>query len=264
MIDELSFVRIEQEEFQEIDYVVMGMAYELQNEMGRIFNEHIYRNELKYRLADKFETVNTEVPIPISFDTFSKVFSADLVINARVIYELKVVPSLVPQHSCQLLQYLHIANLKHGKLINFGADKVEGKFVSTQLSSERRRQLEFHFDNFLQEGASSERFKAIVTGILSEWGGFLGTELLYEAICHFLDLGESVIQAVDVISNDRIIGTQKAHMLSDGVAFKITALCQNITCYRNELKRFLTHTTLSCIQWVNMNHHDIHFETIQR
>ena len=66
MIDELSFVRIDQEEFQEIDYVVMGIAYELQNEMGTIFNEHIYRNELEYRSADKFETVNAEVPIPIS------------------------------------------------------------------------------------------------------------------------------------------------------------------------------------------------------
>ena len=63
----MNFTQISQDEYKEIDFVVMGHAYAIQNEMGRLFDEAIYRNELKDRLQDDFENVATEVPIEIAF-----------------------------------------------------------------------------------------------------------------------------------------------------------------------------------------------------
>lgn len=257
------FIRIGQEEFKSIDFVVMGVAFEIQNEMGRLFAESVYRNELSRRLKDRFESVDTEVPISIGFDSFRKTYKADLIIDRKSIFELKAVERTVSQHRSQLLQYLFLANLKHGKLINFSPPKVTGEYVSTSLDFDERRRLKFDFNRFHETDGFALIFKTLMMELLNTWGGFLNLELYYQAT-EFLLGNHLVVDSIPICVDGHDIGTQKAHLLSNKVAYKITAFTKDTDAYQFELKRFIKHTNLKSIQWVNLNKHEVSFETISR
>jgi len=260
----MNFTQISQDEYKEIDFVVMGHAYAIQNEMGRLFDEAIYRNELKNRLSNDFENVATEVPIEIAFGPFSKNYYADLVVESKLIYELKAASAIATEHRLQLLQYLLLTGQSHGKLVNFGSAKVTGEYVSTTLDEAEQRRLSFKTDSFLHNSPEASDFFKLVTEMLEAWGGFLNLEIYYAATEHLLGGFEHVVRPIPVFSKDTQIGFQKAHLLSESSAYKITGLSKNIDDYRSELVRFLSHTRLESIEWVNLNKHEVSFETLVR
>ena len=262
--DGLRFTRIDQEDFKAIDYLVMGAAFDIQNDMGRLFSESVYRDELKQRLRSKFDDVQCEVPLEITFEGFQKTYKADLVINGKAIFELKAVDNTVKKHRLQLQQYLFLTNLKHGKLINFLEQKVAGEYVSTALDHAERKRLTFVSGGLVESDSSALRFKNLLTRLLNAWGGFMNLELYYQATEQLLADSLPVVRPIPVYSDGRLVGTQKAHMLSERSAYKITALTKNTDSYRRELKRFLTHTELKYVHWVNLNNHEVVFETVAR
>lgn len=68
---------ISEEEFHVLDYKVMGLAFSIQRELGRFWNEMIYQKELAYRCQQAgFEHVATEVPIRVSYQDFNKFYYA--------------------------------------------------------------------------------------------------------------------------------------------------------------------------------------------
>ena len=96
------------EEFQELDYRVMGHAFASQNELGRLCEEDAYQRDLQARLlADGFRAVFIEVPVTVSHADFTKVYYLDLVAD-NAIYELKTAAALCSQHQAQLLNYLFL------------------------------------------------------------------------------------------------------------------------------------------------------------
>ena len=100
--------------------------------------------------------------------------------------------------------------------------------------------------------------------LLSDWGAFLDTALYTDAVTHFLGGVGTVLAPVEIIHDGKVLGTQKVHMLSERVAYKITAATKNIAYYEKDLLRFLSHTNLKSIQWVNLNHHNIEFRTLTK
>ncbi len=76
---------ISEEEFHTLDYEVMGLAFSIHHELGRLWNEKIYQNELANRcLNTGFKNVQTEVGIDVSFQDFKKTFYIDLILNNSV------------------------------------------------------------------------------------------------------------------------------------------------------------------------------------
>ena len=69
----LSSNPIEQEEFAQLDYVVMRHAFECQNQLGRLCDELIYQNDLAARLQAAGLPVRTEVPITVTCRDFRKI-----------------------------------------------------------------------------------------------------------------------------------------------------------------------------------------------
>jgi GxxExxY protein len=130
---------ISEDDFHLLDYKVMDLAFSIHNEMGRLWDEKIYQNELARRCREiGFEKVMTEAPVYACFGDFEKLYQIDLLINNSVVYELKTVRSLNEDHLKQALHYLFLLNLRHGKLVNFRPQSVEYRFVSTRLTPEKR------------------------------------------------------------------------------------------------------------------------------
>src|SRR6266700_1574426 len=87
-----------QEEFAQLDYLVMRHAFESQNQLGRLCHELIYQNDLAARLRAAGLPVQTEVPITVTCRDFAKTYSLDLVVADAGIYELKTALGLIGEH----------------------------------------------------------------------------------------------------------------------------------------------------------------------
>lgn len=254
------FRRINQSEFQEIDYLVTGCSFDIQNELGRFFDEKIYRDELAARLAPKFASVRTEVPVIACFRDFQKTYFADLCIGSSAIFELKVVSSITNAHKSQLLNYLFLSGLAHGKVVNFGSSKVTTEFVSTALTTAARRLLQIDRAELCLSCERSNWFWNLLCDLLNHFGSFLDTVIYYDAIKHFAEW--EVIGQVDVLRMPGV--SHRAHLLSPQTAFKITSYANKLEVTRSHLLKFLNNTNLKQIHWINIYRHQITATTLAK
>jgi len=130
---------ISEDEFHLLDHKIMEVVFSMHKDLGRFYDEKIYQNELAYRCRNiGFETVATEIPIQVSYKDFLKTYYVDLLINNRVMYELKTVKVITGEHRKQALNYLLLMGMHHGKLINMRPESVQYIFISTRLTKEKR------------------------------------------------------------------------------------------------------------------------------
>ena len=108
--------RLSQREFGELAYVVMSHVFQIHDEFVRLFDEAIYKKEL----ACRFPGVELEVPIQITHQSFQTTHYFDVLVDNGGPFELKTVEALAPYHTAQLLHYLLLTGLAHGKLVNLG------------------------------------------------------------------------------------------------------------------------------------------------
>ena len=89
--------------------------------------EKIYKHILKYELLKLGLSVRTEVSFPLIYDSisFDIGFKIDLLVNEKVIVELKSVEQLSAVHHKQLITYLRLTDLKLGILINFNTESIK-------------------------------------------------------------------------------------------------------------------------------------------
>ncbi|MFZ4765226.1 MAG: GxxExxY protein [Roseimicrobium sp.] len=106
----------------EISKLVVDAAYKLHARLGPGLLETVYEVILAHELRKAGLEVARQVPVPIAWEgvRFDEGFRADLIVNDRVILELKSVDTMHPVHSKQLLTYLRVTELRLGLLINFG------------------------------------------------------------------------------------------------------------------------------------------------
>lgn len=106
--------RVDEGEFTEIAYRTMECVFAIHNEFGRFFDETIYKRELARRIRE----VRLEVPIEVVFEPFRKLYFLDVLVADCAVFEFKAVEALTNRHRAQLLQYLLLCGLPHGKLVN--------------------------------------------------------------------------------------------------------------------------------------------------
>ncbi len=261
---EVPLAPVSDAEFDRVDYQVMGLAYEIHNAQGRLCDERIYQSLLASRCeASGLASVIREAPIRVTYESFEKNYYLDLLVNQGIVLELKTVEALTAEHKQQIINYLLMAGLHHGKLINMRPESVEGQRVLTQLTPKKRRQLHCHEHGWRPIGDHCSWFKQMAVALFQNWGGFLSVSLYQEAIIHFLGGRETAETQVDFIVGSQVVGRQKVKLLDDTTAFEMTAVKDKPHFYEEHLRRLLRHTDLRAIQWVNMINHDITFKTIR-
>ena len=107
--------------------IVIGCAYSVHNELGFGFIEKIYENALLHELKSMNIDVKQQAPISVSYKgNVIGQFVADLVVENKLICELKSVSNISSVQEVQLVNYLHATGLDNGLLINF-SNSVEIK-----------------------------------------------------------------------------------------------------------------------------------------
>lgn len=115
---------------EEITSTIIGAAFTVANTLGHGFLEAIYKNALAEELLAAGLGVAKERSFPVHYrDKQVGHYVADMVVDDRVIIELKAVDQLVPAHRAQLINYLRASNLSVGLLFNFGRPKIEVRRV---------------------------------------------------------------------------------------------------------------------------------------
>lgn len=106
----------------EIGTSIIGSAIRLHQELGPGLLETVYEATMSNMLRRQGLFTERQVPIPIEFDgqKFEEGFRADLIVEKKVIVELKSVEEVHPVHKKQVLTYLRLTEMKLGYLLNFG------------------------------------------------------------------------------------------------------------------------------------------------
>ncbi len=114
-------------ELDDITGAVVDAAVKIHKELGPGLLESVHEAVLARALERRSLQVERQKVIRFEYDgmVFDEGFCADLLVEGRVIVELKSVEKLAPVHSKQLLTYLRLMNLPVGLLINFGSAKLK-------------------------------------------------------------------------------------------------------------------------------------------
>ena len=100
--------------------------------------------------------------------------------------------------------------------------------------------------------------------LLNDWGAFLQVDLYRDAVTHFLGGVEAVVRKVNIYSGEQLLGEQEVRLLTDDTAFTFSAIADSTDKMRIHLERFLAHTPLLHLQWINLNHHRLEFVTLSK
>ena len=117
----------------EIGTIVVDEAISIHRELGPGLLESVYEIIMMHRLRKHGLDVERQVSIPVEFDgiKFDEGFRADLIVNGKVLLELKSVETLNNAHKKQLLTYLKLTGLKLGYLLNFGDELMKDGITRT-------------------------------------------------------------------------------------------------------------------------------------
>ena len=105
----------------EISTLVIEEALHIHRSIGPGMLESAYVHCLNYRLIKRGLNVRTQVPVPLIFEEVKLEcgYRADLVIENKVVIEVKCVEAIASIHQAQTLTYLRFLNLKLGIILNF-------------------------------------------------------------------------------------------------------------------------------------------------
>jgi GxxExxY protein len=125
----------------EIAKQILDAAFLIHTKLGPGLLESVYEVVLAHELKKKGLSAERQKPMPITYDgvCFDEAFRADLLVDSKVIAELKSVECLTALHAKQVLTQLRMAGLKLGLLINFGEAHLKNgirRIINGQLDDE--------------------------------------------------------------------------------------------------------------------------------
>jgi GxxExxY protein len=251
--------RLDDREFGEVVFETMQHVFAVHNELGRFFDERSYHREIAFRMAG----ARSEVPINVSFDDFCKTYYIDLLVAGGAIFELKTADTLAHRHRSQLMHYLLLTDLPHGKLVNMRPERVSHEFVNNVLAREDRTTFAVVAEHWIDGGQGS--FMERMASAIRDWGTALDLELYEEAATHFCGRDAEPATDVEIQIGDRPIGVQKVRLADPSTALKVTTLdADSLPDFERHTRRFLAHTSLRAIQWINITRPIVQFKTLKQ
>ena len=109
-------------ELDQIGYDIIGASFNVRKQVGRGLLEKLYESALSYELSQKGYKVERQVAIPAIYkgQEIQDAYRADIIVERKVIIEVKAISHMESIERCQLYTYLKLSDYKLGYLINFG------------------------------------------------------------------------------------------------------------------------------------------------
>jgi len=251
---------LNQDRFGKIAFTVMDHAFAVHDEMGRFFDEDIYRDVVAARIDGE---VQTEVMIEVVFEDFRRDYFMDMLVAGGALFELKVVKQLGAAHRAQVLNYLLLCEVSHAKLINFRPKQVEHEFVNTHLKHADRIVFDVVDKNWVDPGPAERPLRPWLLSFLKDVGVGLDVHLYEAAVTHVFGGIEAVQHDIKILAAGRHLGRQRVRLASPGHAFKVTTIADTeVPYFEDHTRRFLRHADLRGVHWINITRNVVRFQTI--
>lgn len=251
--------RLSSEEFKRIAYEVMKHVFAVHNEFGRCFDEDVYQREIARRCGGLIE-----VPVEVVHADFRKLYFLDLLVANGAVFEIKTVAALTDRHRNQLLHYLLLTELPRGKLVNLRTATVQHEFVNAPLTLSDR--TAFTTDDTLWDGGApcAPELRDKCESLLRDIGTALSVALYEEAMIHLLG-GEHVVRReVPILRDGEEINSQWLPLADARSGFRVTALNDKARRkFAAHLQRFLAHTPLQYLYWINIYRKKVTLSTLR-
>lgn len=110
---------------------IVDAAYQVHTKLGPGLFESVYESVMAHELTKRGLAVERQQAIPVVYETvhMEAGFRADLIVNGKVIVEIKSIEAIAPVHKKQLLTYLRLADKRLGLLINFDTNLIKDGIV---------------------------------------------------------------------------------------------------------------------------------------
>ncbi len=111
----------------EISRIIVDKCLKIHKSLGPGLLESVYEEVLYYKLSNQNLRCGRQVGIPIVYENIRMDlgFRADMIVEGKMIIELKSVENVLPVYKKQLLTYLKLTNMKLGLLINFNVPLIK-------------------------------------------------------------------------------------------------------------------------------------------
>lgn len=115
---------------QELTEEIISAFYKVYNTLGYGFLESVYKNAMFFELLDSELECRTEQPVDVYYEQrMVGKFFVDILVENKVILELKSAECIREEHEAQLLNYLKATNIEIGLLLNFGKKPEFKRFI---------------------------------------------------------------------------------------------------------------------------------------
>lgn len=123
---------------------IIAAFFKVYNTLGYGFLEKVYENALRIELKERSHSVQTQFPITVFYENHNVgSYFADLLIDDKIILEIKTVETLNNEHECQLINYLKATEYEIGLLLNFGKKpEVKRKIYTNNLKKHLQKRSE--------------------------------------------------------------------------------------------------------------------------
>jgi GxxExxY protein len=116
--------------YKDLSYKIVGAAMEVHNTLGPGFLEKVYEEALAYELDLRGITVETQHPLVVHYKgRIVGEYIADMIVEDKIILELKAIKQLAKIHTAQAVNYLVATGYELAILLNFGPSRLEHKRV---------------------------------------------------------------------------------------------------------------------------------------
>lgn len=252
--------RLCQQEFGDLAYRVMDEVFRIHAELGRFFDEGVY----KKALAIRFPNVRLEVPVIVTHKTFRKRYSLDVLVGDGGLFEFKAADALSPRNRAQLVNYLLLCDLTHGKLVNLRTPDIEHEFVNALTPREARQEFATDATRWKEICPQAGLLRQTLIDVLHDWGTGLELPLYEEALTHVLGGEAAVIQKANVVLDRLSLGLQPFRVAASNIAFKLTAFDGALEPFEEHARLLLQHTSLSAILWANVGLKKVTFTALEK
>ena len=112
--------------YGELSYKVIGLAMEVHKKLGCGFLEKVYENSMMVAFRREAIAAKQQSPVKVYFDGQEVgYYVADIIVEDKIILELKTASNLIDEHKAQALNYLKATNLRLAILLNFGTKSLQ-------------------------------------------------------------------------------------------------------------------------------------------
>jgi GxxExxY protein len=112
--------------YRDLSYKIIGLAMEVHRELGSGFLEKVYENSLMVLFSRDKIPATQQAPVNVCFEgEIVGNYIADILVDDKIILELKCVEAIANIHRAQVLNYLKATGKQLGIILNFGKAKLE-------------------------------------------------------------------------------------------------------------------------------------------